>query len=73
VIAVRVLLWSVIGAALFALLGVWGHRLTFSRLEAHGEVAFYVLGVAGAFIGGIAAAAQSIVDQFRKNQTSGAR
>ena len=60
------------GAALFALLGVWGHRLTFSRLEAHGEVAC-VFGVAGAFIGGIAAAAQSIIDQLRKNQMSGAK
>jgi hypothetical protein len=61
-------------AALFALLGVWGHRLVFSRLlEPRGEFAFYFFGVAGAFMGGIAAAAQSIVDQLRKNQTSGAK
>jgi hypothetical protein len=67
-IAIRVVLWSLMTAALFALVGNYGHRLIFSRLEARGEFAFYFFGVAGAFIGAIAAAAQSVVDELRKNK-----
>jgi hypothetical protein len=71
--AIRVFLYSIVGAGVFAILGSWGHASFFGRLHYQSETPFFVFGVIGALIGAIAAAVQSVVEQLQTSRSSGPR
>ena len=67
-VAIRTIFWSTVISMLFALAGWCGYCAVFRRVEYRSEAALYLFGLAGAFVGAIAAAGQCIVDQLRQNQ-----
>ena len=67
-VAIRIILCSMLVAALFATLGTWCQVFVFGRLETRIDHFFYFYCATGAVVGAIAGVGQSIADYMPKRR-----